>query len=156
MAVNYGFTFPWSVTTPTTNLGTWQVLAQTDGLLEYGRVVGAANLVGATGGALDIAIQTNYARGLLGVGGVGMWKDLARFNQLASGAAAISWTVVFTRGGSGTAVAPTASNTADGTPTIAVNTVIPQTLGDALRLIVLPGAGTTAGALLTFSFDASQ
>ena len=83
MAVNYGFTFPWSVTTPTTNLGTWQVLAQTDGLLEYGRVVGAANLVGATGGALDIAIQTNYARGLLGVGGVGMWKDLARFNQLA-------------------------------------------------------------------------
>jgi hypothetical protein len=154
MAANYGFSFAWTVTTPITNLGAWQVLATTDGLIEYGRVVGAANLIGATGGTLDIAVQTNYGRAL-GQAGVGFWKDIARFTQLGAGAAAASFTLVFTRGGSGTATAPTAANATDATPTITVNTVNPQTLGDSLRLLVLPGAGTTAGAALAFSFDAS-
>lgn len=161
MAANYGLSWQWSFTTPITNLGTWQLATgcQVDGLLEYGRVVGCANLVGAAGGAVDLILQTNYGRGL-GQNGAGSWKEIARFNQLASGAAALSWTIVLTRGGSGTSTTPTSANVLDGpvggyTPVIAVNTVIPQTLGDSLRLLVLPGAGTTAGAALTFSFDAT-
>lgn len=161
MAANYGFSWSWSFTTPITALTTWQLAAGClqDGLLEYGRVVGCANLIGATGGTIDLILQTNYGRGL-GQTGVGGWKEVARWTQLAAGGGAASSTIVLTRGGSGTSTTPTATNLLDGpgggyTPVIAANTVIPQTLGDALRLLVLPGAGTTAGAALTFFFDAS-
>ena len=158
MAATYGLSWTWTVTTPILNLGTWQTIqgAQQVGLIEFGHVVGTANLVGATGGTLDLVLQTNYSNPNLGGNtGAGFWKDIARFSQLAAGASAISWDIVLTRGGSGTSTTPTQVNQTDGTPTIAVNTVNPQTLGDALRLIVLPGAGTTVGASLTFAFDAS-
>lgn len=160
MASIYGVSWIWSVTTPTTNLGTWQQLAIMDGLLEFTRAVGTANLIGATGGTLDIVIQTNYARGSPGQSvpgggqGAGFWKDIGRFNTLASGAVAASFGVVFTRGLGGTLTVPTAANTTDGTPLIAVNTLVPQQLGDALRLMINPGVGTTSGATLTFAFDA--
>jgi len=157
MASVYGLSFTWAVTTPTANA--WAEVARTEGLLEYNKAIGTANLIGAVGGTLDIVIQTNYGRGL-GQSGAGFWKDLARFNQLAASAAAISWNIVLTRGIGGTLNAPSATNTIDGplggyTPTIAVNTIIPQQLGDTLRLLVLPGAGTTAGAALSFAFDSS-
>jgi len=158
MAAIFGQTFQWSVTTPTTNLGVWQVLATLPGLQEFNKAVGAANLVGATGGTLDVVIQTNYGgSGLLGSGGsmTGFWKDIARFTQLLAGAAAITYDFVLTRGIGGTLSAPTTPNTVDGTPTLTANTIVPQALGDAIRLIVLPGAGTTAGAALSFSFDCS-
>ena len=158
MAAVFGQTFQWSVTTPITNLGVWQILVTLPGLQEFNKAVGTANLIGATGGTLDVSIQTNYGgSGLMGSGGVttGLWKDIARFTQLAAAGPAVSSGFVLTRGIGGTLNAPTTENTADGTPALAVNTIVPQALGDALRLIVLPGAGTTAGAALTFSFDCS-
>lgn len=161
MASVYGISWSWSITTPITSLGNWQVLtgAQQDGLLEFNKVVGTVNLVGATGGTLDVVIQTNYGRGL-GQSGAGYWKDICRFTQLTAGNAVVSNGLVFTRGIGGTLSAPTVVNTLDGpaggyAPTIAANTILPQALGDALRVLVNPGAGTSAGALLTFAFDSS-
>src|SRR6266446_6448448 len=115
MAAAYGLSWQWSFTSPITNLTTWQTiaLALQDGLLEYGRVVGTANLIGPTGGTLDIVIQTNYGRGL-GQTGSGFWKEIVRFTQLAAGGGAASSTIVLTRGGSGTSTTPTAANTIDG------------------------------------------
>ena len=131
MAAVYGLSWSWSFTSPITNLGTWQMvaLAQMDGLIEFGRVVGCANLIGATGGTLDIVLQTNYGRGL-GQPGTGFWKEIVRWTQLAGGGAAASSTIVLTRGGSGTSATPTASNAIDGpgggyAPTIAANTAMP-------------------------------
>jgi hypothetical protein len=155
MAAIFGQTFQWSVTTPITNLGVWQVLVTLPGLQEFNKAVGTANLIGATGGTLDVCIQTNYGgSGLVGPT-AGYWKDIARFTQLAAGGAAATYGFVLTRGIGGTLNAPTTENTTDATPTLAVNTIVPQALGDAIRLIVLPQAGTTAGAALTFSFDCS-
>jgi hypothetical protein len=155
MAAVFGQTFQWSVTSPIVNLGTWQVLVTLPGLQEFNKAVGTANLVGAVGGTLDVVIQTNYGgSGLVGPT-AGFWKDIARFTQLLAGAVPITYGFVLTRGIGGTLTAPTTQNTADGTPALTANTIVPQALGDALRLIVLPGAGTTVGAALTFSFDVS-
>lgn len=155
MAAVFGQTFQWSVTTPIVNLGAWQVLVTLPGLQEFNKAVGTANLVGATGGTLDVVIQTNYGgSGMVGPT-AGFWKDIARFTQLLAGAAAITYGFVLTRGIGGTLTAPTAQNTADATPVLTANTIVPQALGDAVRLIVLPGAGTTLGAPLTFAFDCS-
>lgn len=157
MASVYGISWQWNIVTPTTGLGTWQAAsgALMTGLLEFARVVGSARLVGATGGTLDIVIQTGIVLPGTTVVAPGSWKDIWRCNQLASGASAIAWDIIVTRAASATATAPTLVNPTDGTPTIAVNTVLAQSMQDALRLMVLPGAGTTAGAALTFTFDAS-
>jgi hypothetical protein len=157
MSTIYGLSWQWNVVTPTTNLGTWQSIAgalQT-GLLEFGRVVGKANLIGATGGTLDVALQTGIVLPGTNIVAPGSWKDIWRVNQLAGGAGAISWDIVFSRATTAAAATPTQVNPTDATPTIAVNTVNGQSMQDALRLMVLPGAGTTAGAALVFTFDAS-
>jgi|GEM_PF-5894978 len=153
MAILFTTSFYWTVVTPTTGLGAWQVVpsAQHLGLGEFGRAVAACNIVGATGGTLDIVIQTHYYAG----GGTNGWKDIARFTQLASGATAQSWVVPVTRVGSGTTAAPITANITDLAPIIPQNTIYGQSMGDSLRLIVMPGVGTTAGATLTFAWNAT-
>jgi hypothetical protein len=143
--------FQWAVTTPIANLGQWQTIqgAQHTGLAEFGRVIGTAQLVGAAGGTLDLVLQTSYFGGV-----AGSWKDVARFSQLTAGSAAVAWTVPLTKVGSGTNTAPISVNVTDLAPTIAVNTIYPQSLGDSIRLICLPSVGTTAGAALVFNFNA--
>jgi len=155
MASVYGLSFQLAGVTPTTGLGTWQVLATQTGLLEFARVVGKANLIGATGGTLDVVLQTGVVMPGALTAAPGSWKDLWRSPQLAGGAVAISFDVVFTRAATATTLTPTVVNPTDGIPTIPVNTVLPQSMQDALRLIVLPGAGTTVGAQLTLFLDAS-
>jgi len=153
MASIFALSFQLTGTTPLPNA--WAVVDTKLGLHEFSRITGKANLIGATGGTLDVVLQTGLQLPGSLTAVVGGWKDIWRSNQLASGAAAISWDVVLTRAATASTTTPTQVNPTDGTPTIAVNTVLPQSFQDSLRLIVLPGANTTVGALLTFDLVAS-
>ncbi len=153
MAAMFGNSYSVTFTTPITALGTWQVIPSTqlaNAILEFGRLVGSIDVAANTsGGQLDLALQTSYNKGV-----AGSWKDVARINSIANSAAAISWGFVLTRGGSGSATAPLTINPTD-VPTILVNVMSGQSLGDSIRVQVMPGAATTVGVSVTFAFVAS-
>lgn len=112
------------------------------GLQEFGKVVLGSRLLGATGGALDVYIQTTYDGGTT-------WHDVCHFAQVAAAAALAGFVATITRGPRGTA-AITAVNAADGTPALAANTVV-DALGNGLRVVYVAGAGTSAGAVQTIT-----
>lgn len=155
MPTIYGLSFTLAGATPSANPGVWQVVDTKSGLLEFARVVGKANLIGATGGTLDVVMQTGVMLPGTVTVAPGSWKDIWRPPQLVAGAPAISYDVVISRAATSTSVTPGVVNTTDLSPTIPANTVLPQSMQDAIRLIVLPGAGTTAGAQLVFFLNAS-
>lgn len=98
-----------------------------------------ATLVGATGGTLDVYLQTSYDDG-------STWVDFAHYPQLAAAAASSVrvWHVVkslqqttLTTVGTGTS------------PAIAANTIVGGTWGDRLRTVYVAGASTSAGAAVS-------
>ncbi len=100
----------------------------------------AANLVGATGGTLDVYIQWSPDNGTT-------WFDYAHFAQLASGASALQaccsssfGTTVPVVIGGGTA------------PALAAGACVGGPFGSALRVICAAGTSTTVGAALTLVF----
>jgi hypothetical protein len=95
-----------------------------------------ADLVGATGGTLDVYVQNSPDGGL-------NWYDVVHFPQIAAGAALASYS------------APISTATATSVPTqvgknlspaLAANKVVNGALTDRLRLVMVAGLGTTAGA----------
>jgi len=106
------------------------------GLLDAETLTVIATLVGATGGVLDVYLQTSYDGGTT-------WVDFAHFPQLAAGAGSSVrvWHVVrklqqttLTTVGSGSS------------PAIAANTIVGGTWGDRIRAFYVAGASTSAGA----------
>lgn len=96
-----------------------------------------AQLVGATGGTLDVYVQYSPNAGTT-------WVDYVHFTQLAAGAGAVTYTA--------NTGAPTTTTTAVGTgtaPALAAGTVTGGPWGDQMRLLMVAGAGTTAGATVT-------
>lgn len=140
--VQLGGTSPASATT---TVGTTSIP-----LDAYSKCVINARLVGATGGTLDVYIQSSVSQGASGG-----WYDVVHFPQLAAAAAAVGYVVTLTRGHSlATAAAaplvtPTVVNAVDGTPVLAVNTVVPGGLGNALRVVFVAGVSTSAGGAET-------
>jgi hypothetical protein len=117
------------------------------GLDPYTKALVYAVLQGATGGTLDVYIQSS-----LNGGAVGGWVDVAHFPQLAAAAGKIGYFLSLTRGdasGNAAAVAPIVVNIVDGTPVLAANFFIPSGFGNALRVVFVAGAGTSAGATQT-------
>lgn len=100
-----------------------------------------AKVQGATGGTLDIFIQT-FMPSLAG----GMWTDTAHLTQLAAGGALVKVAFTLTRFSPSAASITAALNTADGTPALAANTIVPGLLGTKLRIVYVAGAGTSVGA----------
>jgi hypothetical protein len=103
-----------------------------------------AELVGATGGTLDVLIQIGTADG--------GWFDAVHFPQLAAGAAAVIYrcnlSPLPTPGLAAAPSAPTVvgSGVHAAGAGLAANVVV-QGLGfDRLRLLMCSGSGTTAGA----------
>lgn len=92
-----------------------------------------AELVGATGGTLDVYLQTREGTD---------WIDLAHFPQLASGATARAYTFCITGDGLG-ALAPVGRNLS---PALAANVNTNRTPRGELRLLFVAGTGTSAGA----------
>lgn len=106
---------------------------------KYDAFTVVADLVGATGGTLDVYVQ----RRLLLADGTSVWVDWIHFPQLAAGAAAVRYTV-----------APVANNTIvatglNGTPALASNTCTGGHPGLECRVICTAGASTSAGAAVT-------
>jgi hypothetical protein len=102
-----------------------------------------ATVQGATGGTLDIFVQTRFkqkaAPGFF-------WVDTAHLTQLAAAAAQTTVAFTLTRWSPTTSAITANLNIASGTPLLAAATVVPGLLGDQLRIVYKTGAGTSAGA----------
>lgn len=95
-----------------------------------------ATLQGATGGVLDVYLQTSFDGGTT-------WHDFAHFPQLA--AAAASTTKIWHVARESTQTTLTTVGTGL-SPALAANTIVGGCWGDQLRLVFVAGASTTAGA----------
>lgn len=95
-----------------------------------------AELQGATGGTLDVYLQTSPDGG-------NNWFDLAHFPQLASAAAAIRYQAPVSLYTNSTVPVVVGKNL---TPALAVNTVINGAYSNRMRIVMVAGTGTTAGA----------
>lgn len=99
-----------------------------------------AALVGATGGTLDVYMQTSPDFGQ-------SWQDYAHFPQLAAAAAAVKYTLnVSCNAQNTTMLTPVGVNLV---PALAANTCVGGTWGDRFRLLFVAGAGTSAGAAVS-------
>ncbi len=110
------------------------MLQQYDGL----RIV--ASLIGATGGTLDVYLQTS-------VDGT-TWYDYAHYAQLAAAAGAATLAFTVTRSAQQASITAIGSNAS---PALAANSVIGGDFGDRMRAICVAGAGTSVGALTTIN-----
>lgn len=108
------------------------------GLSKYRGFVIVADLVGATGGALDVYLQRKLAPN--------MWQDWCHFAQLASGASAVRY-VMNCDHVNATTIA-TATVGTDAAPGVALGaaTFVGGHPGDMVRAVYVAGASTSAGA----------
>lgn len=95
-----------------------------------------AELVGATGGTLDVYVQSSPDGG-------NNWTEVVHFPQLAGGAAAIKYQAPISLFTNATTPVVVGKNLA---PALATNTVVNGAYSDRLRLLFVAGSGTTAGA----------
>ena len=137
-------TFKLTGTTPNAP-GTALVQQYVGGFSEFDSFTILGDLVGATGGTLDLYLQ----RRVVADGSV--WADWLHFTQLAGGAAATRLHYSSQQNPAAAAgVAVGIMNDAlTGAVALAANTITPGHPGDALRLVAVAGAGTSAGALVS-------
>lgn len=103
-----------------------------------------ADLVGATGGPLDLYLQTSPDGGA-------NWYDYAHFAQLAAAAPAVKVRFGVSRLAQQLTITTVGKNL---TPALAVNTVVGGPFGTQMRLVAVAGALTTAGAVITINIRA--
>lgn len=116
------------------------------GLQEFSRAAIVATIQGATGGTLNLIVQTSFDGKHVG-DATKVWYDAGAFAQLANGGAVATFFIEINRASSG--VAPVALTQG----TLTAGQVLPGMLGDALRLFAVPGAGTTVGALQSLAVE---
>jgi hypothetical protein len=111
-------------------------LAACEGLTVVGQ------LVGATGGTLDVYLQTAYDAADVADASA-TWFDFAHFTQLAAGAAAVKvlWHV-----NRATAVSTVTTIGSGTSPALAAATILGGSWGNRMRLLFTAGAGTSVGA----------
>jgi hypothetical protein len=98
-----------------------------------------ATLTGATGGVLDVYLQTSPDGGTT-------WVDYAHYVQIAAADGAANKRFLVTNGGQQTTVTTVGTGT---TPALAANTVLGGDFGDRMRVVYVAGASTSAGAAQT-------
>jgi hypothetical protein len=98
-----------------------------------------AAIQGATGGTLDIYIQTSPDGGTT-------WTDYGHFTQLAAAASQIFRMVAFSKAGQQLTALTVGTGTS---PALAANTFMGGDWGDRMRIVYVAGAGTTLGATQT-------
>ena len=108
------------------------------GLGDFDAIAVVANLIGATGGTLDVYLQTSHDGGTT-------WYDWAHFPQLAAAAGAIKYRFSVPSAGD---FGPTVIG-AGTSPALAANTVVGGVWGDRMRALYVAGASTSAGAAIT-------
>lgn len=125
-------------------------VAQTgiNGLARFDAIAIEASLVGATGGTLDVYLQVSHD--FNPTSAIGTWVDYVHFAQLSAGAAAVSYRVdpaitnSITTVGTGT------------TPALAAAICAGGFWGDAMRVLFVAGASTSAGASQTIKVIGKQ
>jgi hypothetical protein len=111
------------------------VIGAVGGLQIYDSLQIIATIQGATGGTLDLYLQSS-------VDGTS-WYDYVHFAQFAAAAAALTRFISVSRHGQVTTLTAIGSGTS---PALAVNTVLGGDFGTRLRLLAVAGASTSAGA----------
>lgn len=133
--------FQISGTTPA-SASTAVVGSAVSGLDDFESLLVEADLIGATGGTLDVYLQTNPS------GDGSTWVDYAHFPQLLAGAAAISY--AFAVSLAGQQLTPT--HVGKGTsPALAAGSVLGGPWGRQMRCVVTAGASTSAGAAIAIN-----
>ncbi len=139
---SYGQKFSLTSTSP--SAPTTAVGATVEGLGDYSSLVVLSTIRGATGGTLDVYLQTSIDQEGTATG-VRKWADVVHYSQALAAAAETSYAIGLSRWG--TEAAPTvvayATNT---TVTLGANTVVPGVIGRAMRVVYKAGASTSAGA----------
>jgi hypothetical protein len=99
-----------------------------------------AELVGATGGTLDVFLQAGFPDG--------SWIDVVHFAQLASAAAAITYSTQLSNLPQPASAAPVAVGTGlhSGATGLAAGTTVQGLNSSMFRLLMCSGVGTSAGA----------
>jgi hypothetical protein len=95
-----------------------------------------AELTGATGGTLDVYVQSSPDEGA-------NWYDIIHFPQIAGGAATAYYQSPLSTSTNTSAPKQVGKNL---TPALVANTTINGALTDRLRLVMVAGSGTSAGA----------
>ena len=100
-----------------------------------------AELVGATGGTLDVFVQVSPDEGQ-------NWYDAIHFPQLLAGAGAVKYraTMAYAQQNTPTTQGQPIVIGKNLTPLLAVNTVVPGAGFNRARLVFKSGVGTSAGA----------
>jgi hypothetical protein len=103
---------------------------------DYEAVDVLAQLRGATGGTLDVYIQSSPDDGQT-------WFDLVHFPQLAAGAGQVIYKSPISNTTTTSAPVVVGMNLS---PALAVNTVVNGAFSDRMRLVMVAGSGTSVGA----------
>lgn len=101
-----------------------------------------ANLIGATGGTLDVYVQTSCNEGAT-------WDDQVHFAQLGAGAGAVIQVCSIAKG----ALTPTTIGSGT-SPALAAGTAVQGTWGSQWRLLFVAGTSTSAGAAIKVTVSA--
>jgi hypothetical protein len=101
----------------------------------YESITIEATLQGATGGTLDVYIQTSPDQGVT-------WTDYIHFPQIAAAATAVTY-----RANPNAWLGTINVVGKDLVPALAANTIAGGLPGDRLRVLYVAGSGTSAGAL---------
>jgi hypothetical protein len=133
-------------TTPS-SAGVKAIIGKQGGLGKFDSFVITAALVGATGGVLDISLQ----RRVTAPDAVTpLWSEYARFTQLTAGGAAVVYTLSSAQAATTPIVTSLwADDAQTGALTLTTNTCVGGHPGDAIRVVAISGASTSAGALVT-------
>lgn len=116
--------------------------AAATGLGPFSTMSVVAQLVGATGGTLDLYLQGSSDGGTT-------WFDVAHYTQLAAAASAVDKVFALSKGGQQTTITTTGvGTTAAPGVALAAGTVVGGDWGDRLRLVEVAGSGTSAGAAI--------
>src|SRR5574340_600189 len=106
--------------------------AAVTGLDSYSYCWVYSKLQGATGGPLDVYLQTSFDAGTT-------WVDVGHYTQLAAAAALSATAVAYSKWGPTVSTAPTSTattvNSVSGTPALAAGTFLPGVMGNAMRVV---------------------
>lgn len=98
-----------------------------------------AELVGATGGTLDVYLQQSPDDGV-------SWYDCMHFTQLAAGAGAVVYKASMSNAQQTSSPVAVGKNLS---PALVAGAIANGPVSDRLRLVMVAGAGTSAGASVT-------
>jgi hypothetical protein len=125
---------------PVENAGSIFPVGQAGPFDLVGAVEVLANLVGATGGPLDVYLQSSQDEGAT-------WRDQIHFPQLLAAASAVSYHAVLSDHPQATSDTVTVIGI-NSTPVLAAGKIVQGTGFNRLRLYMVAGTSTSAGAVV--------